>query len=206
MAEYLFSVFRQDRHLYCRRRVPHAGDCEEVPLIHTHPLCDVFSSVSRACDGAINRLLGLLFVTIVIVTLTLSAAAQTPSFQGLGQMPGAMRGAGTFAVGISGDGSTIVGYAWVCPNGGTTCNSSGKTEAYRWTAAGKYQVLGDLGSSVGSMAFATSSNGSVVVGEAPKGQNSFGSFRWTATQGMVALPASLLYANGITADGSMVVG
>jgi probable HAF family extracellular repeat protein len=117
-----------------------------------------------------------------------------------------MRGAGTFAVNISNDGSTIVGYAWVCPNGGTTCSSSGKTEAYRWTVAGKYQLLGDLGSSYGSIAFATTANGSVVVGEAPKGQDSFGAFRWTATLGMVALPASMLYANGITADGSMVVG
>lgn len=185
-------------------------------MIHARPLSVVFSSVSHAWNGSINKLLGLVFVTTLTATLALSAAAQTnnfqdaaaqtPSFQGLGQMPGAMRGAGTFAVGISGDGSTIVGYAWVCPNGGTTCSSSGKTEAYRWTAASKYQVLGDLGSSVGSMASATCSNGSVIVGEAPQGQNSFGAFRWTAAQGMVALPVSMLYGNAVTADGSMVVG
>jgi probable HAF family extracellular repeat protein len=184
-------------------------------MIHANPLADV-TNVSRACDGAIYKPAGFLFVTVLIATLTLSAAAQTnsfqltaaqtPSFQGLGQMPGAMRGAGTFAVSISGDGSTIVGYAWVCPNGGTTCSYSGKTEAYRWTAAGRYQVLGDLRSSYGSSAFATTANGSVVVGEAPKGQNSFGAFRWTAAHGMVPLPVSMLYANGITADGSMVVG
>jgi len=145
-------------------------------MFHAHPLFHIFTSVSRACDGAINKLARLLFVSTLTATLALAAASQTnnsqgaptqpPSFQGLGQMPGAMRGAGTFAVGISGDGSTIVGYAWVCPNGGTTCTSSGKTEAYRWTAASKYQVLGDLGSSVGSMASAASSNGS-VVGNAP---------------------------------------
>jgi probable HAF family extracellular repeat protein len=185
-------------------------------MIHTHPLSDVFTSVLRACDGAINQLSGFLLVTALTATLLLPASAQnnsfqeaatqTPSFQGLGQMPGAMRGAGTFAVNISNDGSTIVGYAWVCPNGGTTCSSSGKTEAYRWTVSGKYQLLGDLGSSYGSIAFATTANGSVVVGEAPKGQNSFGAFRWTAKQGMVALPASMLYANGLTPDGSMVVG
>jgi probable HAF family extracellular repeat protein len=185
-------------------------------MIHAHSLFHVFASVSHACDGVINKLAGFLFVAVLIATLTLTAVAQTdnlqeaatqtPSFQGLGQMPRAMRGAGTFAVSISNDGSTIVGYAWVCPNGGTTCSSSGKTEAYRWTVAGKYQVLGDLGSSVGSMAFATSSNGSVVVGEAPKGQDSFGAFRWTAAQGMVALPVSVFYANAVTADGSMVVG
>ena len=175
-------------------------------MIRPSPLSDVFTGVSRACDSAINRLPRFLLVTALAATFMLTAAAQTSSFQGLGQMPGAMRGAGTFAVNISSDGSTIVGYAWVCPNGGTMCTSSDKTEAYRWTAAGKYQVLGDLGSSVGSMASATSSNGSVVVGEAPKGQNSFGAFRWTATHGMVALPVSMLYGNAVTADGSMVVG
>jgi probable HAF family extracellular repeat protein len=149
-------------------------------------------------------LVGLLAVLTAI--LTLSAAAQTASFQGLGQMPGAMRGAGTFANAISGDGSTIVGYAWVCRSGPPTCTSSDKTEAFRWTAAGKYQLLGDLGSSIGSMALATSSDGSVIVGDAPKGQNSFGAFRWTAAQGMVALPVSLLYGNGVTGDGTMVAG
>lgn len=156
--------------------------------------------------GVITRRAGFVLANALMVIHLPLASPQTPSFQGLGQMPGAMRGAGTFAVGIAADGSTIVGYAWVCPNGGTTCTSSGKTEAYRWTAAGKYQVLGDLGSSVGSIAFATSSNGSVVVGKAPQGQNSFGTFRWTAAQGMIALPVSMLYGNAVTADGSMVVG
>jgi probable HAF family extracellular repeat protein len=149
-------------------------------------------------------LVGLL--AVVMAALALPAAAQTASFQGLGQMPGAMSGAGTFANAISGDGSTIVGYAWVCPDGTTTCTSSGKTEAFRWTVAGKYLVLRDLGSSVGSMALATSANGSVIVGDAPKGQNSFGAFRWTAAHGMVALPVSMLYGNGVTGDGTMVVG
>ena len=119
-------------------------------MIDANPLSGVFTSVVRACDGAINHLPRFLLAT-TMTALTLSAAAQTndlreaatqtPSFQGLGQMPGAMRGAGTFAVNISSDGSTIVGYAWVCPNGGTTCNSSGKTEAYRWTRAIRHSSL-----------------------------------------------------------------
>jgi hypothetical protein len=99
-------------------------------MIHAHPLSDLFTSVLRACDSAINQLSGFLLATTLTATLMLPASAQTnsfqeaatqtPSFQGLGQMPGAMRGAGTFAANISNDGSTIVGYAWVCPNGGTT--------------------------------------------------------------------------------------
>jgi probable HAF family extracellular repeat protein len=172
--------------------------------------------VSRPRNIIIHVLPGFLFVTTLTLMLTLAAGAQTgssqqaptatPSFHGLGQMPGAMRGAGTFANTVSADGSTIVGYAWVCPHGGTTCTSSDKTEAFRWTAAGKYQLLGDLGNSIGSMALATSSNGAVVVGNAPQGQNSFGAFRWTAAQGMTALPVSLLFGNAVTLDGSMVAG
>ncbi len=156
--------------------------------------------------GATFTLISVGLLAVVMATLALPAAAQTTSFQGLGQMPGAMRGAGTFANAISGDGSTIVGYAWVCRNGTTTCTSTDKTEAFRWTAANTYLVLGDLGSSIGSMALATSANGSVIVGDAPKGQNSFGAFRWTAAHGMVALPVSLLYGNAVTADGNMVAG
>ena len=136
----------------------------------------------------------------------LLAAAQKTGFQALGQMPGAAAGFGTFASGISGDGSTIVGYASVCPNGQSKCTSTDKTEAYRWTVAAGYQVLGDLGSSIGSSASATSSDGSIVVGEAPVGGNSFGAFRWTAAEGMVALPLPMIFANAVTADGRMVAG
>jgi probable HAF family extracellular repeat protein len=136
----------------------------------------------------------------------LLAWSQTASFHGLGQMPGAMSGAGTFPQAISADGSTIVGWAWVCRNGQPSCTSSDKTEAFLWTAAHKYQVLGDLGNSIGSIAFATSANGSVVVGQAPPGPASFGAFRWTAAQGMVAIPPPLLFANAVTADGAMAAG
>jgi probable HAF family extracellular repeat protein len=86
------------------------------------------------------------------------------------------------------------------------CTSSDKTEAFRWTGASKYQVLGDLGSSIGSIAFATSANGSAVVGQAPPGTASFGAFRWTASQGMVAIPPPMLFAYAVTADGKMAAG
>lgn len=144
-------------------------------------------------------------VLIAIVAMAVPGFTQSASFQGLGQMPGAMLGAGTFPQSISADGSTIIGWAWVCPNGGTKCVSSDKTEAFRWTRSGKYQLLGDLGSSIGSMAFAVSSNGAVVVGNAPKGSNSFGAFRWTA-KGMVALPVALQFGNAVTPDGAMIAG
>jgi probable HAF family extracellular repeat protein len=157
-------------------------------------------------SGTLPRFASSASLALLALGMAWSAVAQTATFQGLGQMPGAMRGAGSFAISISSDGSTIVGYAWVCPNGQTNCTSSGKTEAFRWTVAGKYQVLGDLGSSVGSMALAASARGTVVVGDAPKGTASFGAFRWTAAQGMLPLPQSMLYGNAVTSDGSMVVG
>ena len=151
----------------------------------------------------ISRLFSFAVVTVGLMPLTV---AQTASFQALGQMPGVMRGAGTFANAVSSDGSTIVGYAWVCPNGGTNCNSSGKTEAFRWTLTGKFQLLGDLGSDVGSMGLAVSANGSVVVGNAPMGTNSFGAFRWTAAKGEIALPVAMQFGNAVTSDGNMVAG
>jgi len=63
-------------------------------------------------------------------------------------MPAAISGAGIFLQAIFADSPTIVGWAWVCPSGQPSCTSSGKIEALLlWTAAHKYQVLGDLGSS-----------------------------------------------------------
>ena len=142
------------------------------------------------------------------------AAGQQKSFEELGPMPGSCQGCDTYGSGLSADGSTVVGSAYVCPDGSTTCTSTGKTEAYRWTVAGGYQLLGDLNgsfgsspSATGSAAFAASSDGSVVVGDAPVGSNSFGAFRWTAAQGMQPLPQPPLnQAFAISADASMIVG
>lgn len=147
----------------------------------------------------------LLFIFTTAVFLP--ASAQEASFQGLGQMPGAATGFGTYSQNISADGSAIVGYAWVCASG-VTCTSTEKTYAFRWTTAGKYQVLGHLGGDIGNMAFAASSDGSVIVGNAPNPKNDlgFGAFGWTQTKSMVALPPSMFFANGVTLDGNMAVG
>lgn len=140
-------------------------------------------------------------------------AAQQRSFQALGPMPTSCQGCDTYGSGLSADGSTVVGSAYVCPDGTTTCTSTGKTEAYRWTVTGGYQLLGDLNGSLGSSpsatgsaAFAASADGSVVVGEAPQGSNSFGAFRWAASQGMQPLPMPILDAYAVSSDGSMIVG
>jgi probable HAF family extracellular repeat protein len=173
-------------------------------MIHANPPSDIFISISHARDGVVNKLPRLLFVTTLTITLmVVPAVAQTPSFHGLGEMPGVWPAAGTYASGISGDGSTIVGYGWVCPNGGTSCTSSDRVKAYRWTVAGKYQILGSSGSSDFFGAGAVSNDGSVIVGEHAL-PNKFDAFRWTATHGMVRLPMNI--ANAVTADGAMVAG
>src|SRR5215469_5081752 len=85
------------------------------------------------------------FLTVFTTALVIPAPAQTPSFLKLGQMPGVWPAAGTYSSAISGDGSTIMGYGWVCANGGTNCSSSDTVKAYRWTSAGGYKILGSAG-------------------------------------------------------------
>jgi probable HAF family extracellular repeat protein len=160
-----------------------------------------------------HKLPGFLFLATLTATLMLVAAAQTASspetapqtasFQGLGQMPGVWPAAGTYASGISGDGSTIMGYGWVCANGGSSCNSSDTVLAYRWTVTSGYQILGSRGGSDFFGAGAVSNDGSVVAGEHAL-PNKFDAFRWTAAHGMVRLPMNI--ASAITGDGAMVAG
>src|SRR5215469_8435101 len=57
------------------------------------------------------------------------AAGQQRSFQSLGPMPGSCQGCDSFGSGLSADGSTVFGSAYVCPDGSTTCTNTGKTEA-----------------------------------------------------------------------------
>jgi hypothetical protein len=71
------------------------------------------------------------------------AAGQQRSFDDLGPMPGSCQGCDTYGSGLSAD-PTVIGEAYVCPDGSTTCTSTGKLEVYRWTVAGGYQLLGGL--------------------------------------------------------------
>ncbi len=120
-------------------------------------------------------------------------------------MPGSTFAGGTYSSGISGDGSTIVGYGWVCAGGVTKCSSTGTVQVYRWTAAGGYQVLGSPSNSDFFGAAAVSFDGSAVTGEHPIGNAStFEAFRWTAAHGLKQLPMNI--ASAITADGKMVAG
>ncbi|WP_072927563.1 PEP-CTERM sorting domain-containing protein [Microcystis aeruginosa] len=131
---------------------------------------------------------------------------------GLGFLPGggpsANLNAGSNALGISADGSVVVGYSNI-PN---VNGGYGGYEAFRWTQATGMVGLGDLpGGIFDSKATGVSADGSVVVGN---GTGFYGTaFRWTQATGMVGLgylPGGGYYAassaTGVSANGSVVVG
>ena len=143
-----------------------------------------------------GRHLGITLLS-VLVLLSGTGWAQTPSFQGLGQLPGTQ---GTYAQGVSGDGSVVVGYFY---------DVSLRTHAFRWTISGGVEDLGTLGG-LSSEAYGVSSDGSVVVGRAANFNGGLRAFRWTAAGGMqdIGTAASFSYsdASKVSSDGSVVVG
>jgi probable HAF family extracellular repeat protein len=119
---------------------------------------------------------------------------------GLGTLPGDTY---SHAHGISADGSVVVG--------ASADDVSGVSEAIRWTDGGGMQGLGALpGASIGSDAYDTSADGSIIVGVA-ESVAGVEAFRWTAGTGMVGLgdlPGGDVHslAEAVSADGSVVVG
>jgi probable HAF family extracellular repeat protein len=107
---------------------------------------------------------------------------------------GTLGGDQSWALGVSADGSVVVGI------------SGGR--AFRWTAARGMQDLGTLGGRW-SDARGVSADGSVVVGWAWNAKGQVHAFRWTAARGMQdlgTLGGDWSEANGVSADGSVVVG
>jgi len=111
----------------------------------------------------------------------------------------------SYAWGINGDGSVIVGQAedsgpWLPPS-----------QAFRWTPTGGMQGLGWLPQSGVSLAKAVSRDGSTIVGISMVGLDDR-AFIWTEPTGMKALPflPGTAYpwcgAYAVNADGSVVVG
>jgi len=130
-----------------------------------------------------------------------------PSFQGLGDLPGGFYQ--SQAWGLSADGSTIVGYSWSSdPNWDTGPLGF---EAMRWSASEGMVGLGGLPSLPDSSALSVSGNGTTVAGWARYGNGIAHPFRWTAQNGMEALPGltggdGSGVARGISANGSVIVG
>jgi probable HAF family extracellular repeat protein len=112
---------------------------------------------------------------------------------------GTLGGGWSVALGVSADGSVVVGWAY---------NAAGQKRAFRWTAAGGMQDLGTLGGDQ-SWALGVSADGSVVVGWAYNAAGQKRAFRWTAAGGMQdlgTLGGDESAAYGVSADGSVVVG
>lgn len=109
---------------------------------------------------------------------------------------------------VSANGSVIAG---------TLFNNPGHRRAFRWTTAGGTVLLDQPAEIVGSDATAVSADGSTVVGWAYGSDGDEQAFRWTAAGGMQLLghlpgfpegpgSANTNQPNGVTADGSVIVG
>jgi uncharacterized membrane protein len=105
------------------------------------------------------------------------------------QLLGTLPGAGfSVAAGVSADGSVVVGHSG--------------NQAFRWTAAGGMQGLGYLSPlDKTSAAYAISADGSVVVGMAGSKP-----VRWTTSGGLQSLGPVSGFADGVSADGRVIVG
>src|ERR1041384_1503323 len=97
---------------------------------------------------------------ILVSFVAASASAQRFSFQWLDALSNE-----AVANGVSGDGSVIVGW------------DAGRGAAVRWTIDGGIENIGPP--SGGSIAFAVSADGNVIVGELGSA-----AFRWTRSDGM----------------------
>jgi probable HAF family extracellular repeat protein len=117
----------------------------------------------------------------------------------------------TFIFGANRDGTAAAGMAVIIP-------PYADVEAFRWTASGGIQIIGDLpGGTTNAVARAISDDGSVLVGYGSSAASiaSCGicleAFKWTAATGLVALgdvPGGNLdsRASGISGDGRIIVG
>lgn len=143
-------------------------------------------------------------LTLCLATITAQAASFTPL-----QNPSGGSNL-QLGVGISADGSTVVGSGYTAAG----------PEAVRWVNGGSPQGIGFMAGGDQSYGVATSADGSVIVGRGSAlqgvgdpypGNALIQGFRWTQASGMQSLgylPNGGYYAvaNGVSADGSVVTG
>ncbi len=103
-----------------------------------------------------------LFIAVFAIGTPIIAAspAATPkaTFEALGFLPDSTN-SGSWATGVSSDGTVVVGYG----NVGSTSN----TEGFSWKS-GKMKTLGFQKGDTNSKAYSTNSNGTVIVGYSSK--------------------------------------
>lgn len=117
---------------------------------------------------------------------------------------------GTRATALTADGTTVVGV-------GLSQRPGVETEAFRWTAANAFEVLGSMPTDAGgpfanTEPNAVSADGSIIVGGAWTTGAAFAgrAFRWTEANGFDSLPNCVvggdLRATALSADGTQIVG
>lgn len=170
---------------------------------------DVPTDIRRQLPQArVVRLLG----GVGLAALAYSAApayaqSNSPAFQGLGILGGPHVQADGYALGVSADGTVVVG---------ASVDAALHYEAFRWTLDKGLTGLGTLGASgsfINSQANGVSADGAVVVGSSSDSSGHGQAFRWTAAGGMAGL-GFLGKGDGgygssaaaVSADGTVVVG
>jgi probable HAF family extracellular repeat protein len=133
---------------------------------------------------------------LVAASLALTAparAAEFDQFMGLGTLAG---GTGSYAYGVSADGTAVVGYS----------DTAGGFHAFRWSA-GTMTDLGTLGGTGGG-ANGVSADGTVVVGSSTTVGFNNHAFRYSGTTmtDLGTLGGNNSQAYGVSADGAVVVG
>ncbi|WP_428387350.1 hypothetical protein [Mucisphaera sp.] len=154
---------------------------------------------------------GILFAFSFLLYSTTCLYAVSPSFVGIDFLDEGLPFAR--ALGVSGDGSTVVGFQAWSPTG----SNEFSTQAIIWTAHEGVQLLGQLPTGESSAAAtATNQDGSVVVGTL--GNDFFFSkssgaeaFRWTSTEGYEGLGqlsdgVNFSFATSVSDDGSVIGG
>jgi probable HAF family extracellular repeat protein len=102
---------------------------------------------------------------------------------------------------VSANGAVVVG---------TSTSASGKSQAFRWSAANGLRGLGFMAGGTSSSAKAISADGMNIVGDGDAAGASFAVFRWNVSTGLVQLKAladsKLCVAGGVSGDGNVIVG
>jgi probable HAF family extracellular repeat protein len=164
------------------------------------------SIVTQTTNGdiSVTRVVFLRFMSVVIISAGIAtvvlacagAAFAQPTITNLG----VLGWSDSCAMGVSADGSTVVGWSH---------NASNLSRPFRWTATGGMVDLGTLPGGDYADARGVNADGTVVVGLS---DSSVGhrAFRWTAAGGMQnlgTLPRGIeSQASGVSHDGEVVVG
>ena len=152
----------------------------------------------------IDRYVATIFSVGVVLFCSADAVAQRgPVFQALGTVPNPTPSTFAFTTNISANGLIVVGLvdSLTEPQG----------EPFRWTEETGMVGLGLPELATYGEAWATSADGSVVVGQVKMNTRMRRAFRWTLSEGMVFLGnlpggGDDSSALGVSADGSVIVG